>query len=45
MSAAAVCKHDIDLQEKINTGLTAICDEGTDEKIVRRYFRENIYGN
>lgn len=41
----AIRKKDTDLKEVLNKGLAAIRANGTYEKIVKKYFKEDIYGN
>jgi len=43
--AIAIRKKDQDLKEVLNKGLAAIRANGTYNKIVQKYFKEDIYGN
>jgi histidine transport system substrate-binding protein len=41
----AIRKKDTDLKEILNKGIAAIRANGTYDKIVKKYFKEDIYGN
>jgi histidine transport system substrate-binding protein len=41
----AIRKKDTDLKEIMNKGIAAIRANGTYDKIAKKYFKEDIYGN